>query len=212
MPGEPFSAAAGRCHFLCSCKESNQRNTPPHREPPCFARRSPALLGPPRDGAGTRCAQTPAPLRPRRTCGARLAQGGPRSKATAAPSRSTPCVDAFAVDLALSVRLERAEHRRGPTYEARRLAAGGTFLLVTFLCVQRKVTPMNSEAPSARATRRTRDGLTSPAPGYCTGRYALPGACRNHPRGCAALRPYRRRSLSRCAAPGSVCARPRVRR
>ena len=40
------------------------------------AHRCPALLGPSRDGAGTRCAQTPAPLRPRRTCGARLAQGG----------------------------------------------------------------------------------------------------------------------------------------
>ncbi len=39
-------------------------------------RRFPALLGPSRYGAGTRCAQTPAPLRPRRTCGARLAQGG----------------------------------------------------------------------------------------------------------------------------------------
>src|SRR2546425_7601271 len=28
----------------------------------------------------SRCAQTPAPLRPRRTCGARLAQGGPKGQ------------------------------------------------------------------------------------------------------------------------------------
>jgi hypothetical protein len=155
MPGEPFSAAAGRCHFLCSCKESNQRNTPPNREPPCFARRCPALLGPPRDGAGTRCAQTPAPLRPRRTCGARLAQGGPRPKATAAPGRSTPCVDAFAVDLALSVRFERAEHRRGPTCEARRLAVlrRVSFGYFSFRA-KRKVTPMNNEASSARVMCR----------------------------------------------------------
>ncbi|HEL3193985.1 TPA: hypothetical protein UMF74_000596 [Stenotrophomonas maltophilia] len=78
------------------------------------------------------------------------------------------------------IRLERAEHRRsGEGEEARvsersefprrpstgrgaqgtdaqhRLVTGGTFLLVTFLCVQRKVTPMNDEAPSARATRKT---------------------------------------------------------
>jgi hypothetical protein len=86
-------------------------------------------------------------------------------------------VDDLAVDLDLPVRLERAEHRRsGEGEEARvsersefprrpstgrgaqgtgaqhRLAAGGTFLLVTFLCGQRKVTPMNNEALSARAT------------------------------------------------------------
>ncbi len=36
MPGRArriVSAPAERCHFLCSCKESNQRNTPPGREP-----------------------------------------------------------------------------------------------------------------------------------------------------------------------------------
>src|SRR2546427_231940 len=36
MPGRArrivFAPAEG-CHFLCSCKESNQRNTPPGREP-----------------------------------------------------------------------------------------------------------------------------------------------------------------------------------
>ncbi len=84
-PARVISATAEGCHFLCSCKESNQRNTPPGREPTCCARRYPALLGPSRDGAGTRCAQTPAPLRPRRTCGARLAQGGPNVKGKSCP-------------------------------------------------------------------------------------------------------------------------------
>ncbi len=54
------------CHFLCSCKESNQRNTPPSASRRCAPRFAEGRRG-------TRCAQTPAPLRPRRTCGARLA-------------------------------------------------------------------------------------------------------------------------------------------
>jgi hypothetical protein len=59
------------CHFLCSCKESNQRNTPPSA-----SRRCAPVPCAPRSAEGrrgTRCAQTPAPLHPRRTCGARLA-------------------------------------------------------------------------------------------------------------------------------------------
>ena len=60
---------------------------------------------------------------------------------------------------------------------AHRLATGGTFLLVTFLCVQRKVTPMNNEAPSARATCKmpqpfwltaTLPRINAPAINICT--------------------------------------------
>ncbi|KAI1691046.1 bifunctional protein GlmU [Ditylenchus destructor] len=118
--------------LLLMIAEVTKRNAPPVREPSCCARRYPALLGPSRDGAGTRCAQTPAPLRLAGPAVLGSLQGGPKSKATAAPSRSTPCVDAFA--LLLESVLKRAEHRCA----ARRLAAGGTLLLVTFLCVQRK--------------------------------------------------------------------------
>ncbi|WP_313251481.1 hypothetical protein, partial [Stenotrophomonas indicatrix] len=102
-----------------------------------------------------------SPLIPLR-CSARY-KADPTSKAAAAPSRSTPCVDAFAVDRDLPFRLERAEHRRsGEGEEARvpersefprppstdrgaqgtgaqhRLADGGAFLLVTFLFARKE--------------------------------------------------------------------------
>ena len=66
-----FPCDKGACHFLCSCKESNQRNTPPSASQRC----APVPCAPrsAEGRRGTRCAQTPAPLRPRRTCGARLA-------------------------------------------------------------------------------------------------------------------------------------------
>ncbi len=82
-------------HYFSFAKRKVTKRSAPPAASRCYAP-VPALLGPSRDGAGTRYAQTPAPLRPRRTRGARLAtRRNSTSNATAAPSRSTPRVEAL---------------------------------------------------------------------------------------------------------------------
>jgi hypothetical protein len=150
------------------------------REPPCFARRSPALLGESGDSAELATLRhrhlfapdSPAmlgslkadpdqrpqlhPVDPRHAWMLlRLIltfQSALSEPSTAGPARAKRrgCLS-VASSRAVP---RRAEERRAPVRNAHRLVTGGTFLLVTFLCVQRKVTPMNGEAPSARATRR----------------------------------------------------------
>ncbi len=160
------SATAEGCHFLCSCKESNQRNTPPGREPML---RIGALRFSANQGTAPNSLRSntgaSSPLIPLR-CSARSRRTG-RSRSTA--RASTHGADllgaAFAFDVgsalsepstagparakrcgclsAASSRTvpRRAEERRAPACAARRLAAGGAFLWLLSLRAK-KVTPL----------------------------------------------------------------------
>ncbi|WP_308518301.1 hypothetical protein, partial [uncultured Stenotrophomonas sp.] len=59
-------------------------------------------------------------------------RGAPRPRPEAARSRPTPCVDAFAVDLDLPARLERAEEHRVPVRSTGSRLAERFFWLLFF--------------------------------------------------------------------------------
>ncbi len=125
FPADCFPRPRGGVSLFFSREKKSNQKKRAARARAGAAHRCPVLLGESGDGAELATLKHRRLFAPDSPAMLGSLKADPTSRATAAPSRSTPCVDA--VDLDLPVRLERAEHRRSGGGEEVRVSERSEF-------------------------------------------------------------------------------------